>query len=131
MDLIDSAVFTTPVHYLRYSVAVASWTVGVISACEPLNPCSAIMTSLEELQEHARTMVIEARAILDASELERGKLPITRPPEIQSGAEEFGDEPSLWNAMWILHAEARNFQKYGNFERTNVIEAIAAVEKLL
>ena len=89
------------------------------------------MTSFEELQEHARTMVVETRAILDAPESERGKLPITKPPEVLSGTEKFGDEPRLWYAMRILHAEAKTFQKYGNFERPNVIEALAAVENLL
>ncbi len=89
------------------------------------------MTSLEELQEHARTMVIEARAILDAPESERDKLPITKRPDVQSGLEDFGDEPRLWNAMRILHAEVKTFRKYGSFERTNVIEALTAVENLL
>ncbi len=89
------------------------------------------MTSLEELQEHARTMVIETRAILDAPESERDKLPITKPPDMQSGPKNFGDESRLWNRMRILHAEVKPFQTYGNSERTNVIEALAAVEKLL
>ena len=89
------------------------------------------MTSLEELQEHARTMVIEARAILDAPASERDKLLITKPLDIQFGPKDFGDDSRLWNAMRILHAEVKPFQTYGNSERTNVIEALAAVEKLL